>query len=98
MPTLYWLVDSSDVKKVSRLESEGGVKRAEEKVDPEALAAAHRLYKSERDLLIPADYEGPVPSGGVGGTAKGVKCLHAHYAWHLAGGDDPVGKWVKSQL
>ena len=38
------------------------------------------------------------PSGGVGGTRQGVKCLHAHYAWHLAGGDDPVGRWVAAQL
>jgi exopolyphosphatase/pppGpp-phosphohydrolase len=34
----------------------------------------------------------------VGGTRIGVKCLHAHYAWHLAGGDDPVGRWVAEQL
>jgi hypothetical protein len=27
-----------------------------------------------------------------------VKCLHAHYAWYLAGGDDPVGRWVDEQL
>jgi uncharacterized protein len=27
-----------------------------------------------------------------------VKCLHAHYAWWLAGGDDPVGAWVHEQL
>ena len=25
------------------------------------------------------------PTGGVGGTRRGVKCLHAHYAWYLAG-------------
>jgi len=24
--------------------------------------------------------------------------LHAHYAWHLAGGDDPVGRWVAARL
>jgi hypothetical protein len=34
----------------------------------------------------------------VGGTRQGVKCLHAHYAWFLAGGDDPVGRWVAGQL
>ncbi len=34
----------------------------------------------------------------MGGTRQGVKCLHAHYAWHLAGGDDPVGRWVAEQL
>jgi hypothetical protein len=27
-----------------------------------------------------------------------VKCLHAHYAWFLAGGDDPVGAWVAERL
>jgi exopolyphosphatase/guanosine-5'-triphosphate,3'-diphosphate pyrophosphatase len=27
-----------------------------------------------------------------------VKCLHAHLAWYLAGGDDPVGRWVCTQL
>ena len=32
------------------------------------------------------------------GTRKGVKCLHAHYAWHLAGGDDPIGRWVAERL
>jgi hypothetical protein len=34
----------------------------------------------------------------VGGTRKGVKCLHAHLAWHLAGGDDPVGRWTVGEL
>jgi hypothetical protein len=24
--------------------------------------------------------------------------LHAHYAWFLAGGDDPVGAWVARRL
>ena len=27
-----------------------------------------------------------------------MKCLHAHYAWYLAGGDDPVGAWIEQQL
>jgi hypothetical protein len=26
-----------------------------------------------------------------------VKCLHAHFAWWLAGGIDPVGAWVDEQ-
>jgi exopolyphosphatase/guanosine-5'-triphosphate,3'-diphosphate pyrophosphatase len=34
----------------------------------------------------------------VGGTRVGVKCLHAHVAHHLAGGDDPVGRWALEQL
>ena len=27
-----------------------------------------------------------------------MKCLHAHWAWHLAGGDDPVGRWIEREL
>ena len=27
-----------------------------------------------------------------------MKCLHAHLAWWLAGGDDPVGDWVAIRL
>ena len=34
------------------------------------------------------------PSGGVGGSSGGVKCLHAHYAHTRAGGVNPVGEVV----
>jgi hypothetical protein len=27
-----------------------------------------------------------------------VKCLHAHWAFHLAGGDDPVGRWIAERI
>jgi hypothetical protein len=67
-------------------------------VDASALAEAHRRYAAERDALIPEDRLGPRPSGGVGGTRHGVKCLHAHVAWWLAGGDDAVGDWVAARL
>ena len=46
----------------------------------------------------PHDHVGPRPTGGVGGTRLGIKCLHAHWAWHLAGGDDPVGRWIAARL
>jgi uncharacterized protein len=98
MPTRYWLVDQAVRTAVDRLESQGGVRAAEAAVDPLALSAAHARYAAERDAVIPAGWPGPRPSGGVGGTRKGVKCLHAHYAWYLAGGDDPVGRWVDQQL
>jgi uncharacterized protein len=98
MPTRYWLVDPTLREAVSRLESTGGVRQAEAEVDPAALAAAHARYAAERDAALAEDSSGPRPSGGVGGTRRGVKCLHAHLAWWLAGGDDPVGEWVASQL
>jgi hypothetical protein len=83
MPTRYWLVDPDLTVRISRLESTGGVRAAERVVD--------------RDELL-AEHAGPRPTGGVAGTRTGVKCLHAHYAYHLAGGDDPVGRWVAAQL
>jgi hypothetical protein len=98
MPTRYWLVGHSIVIRVARLEAAGGVRRAQAAVDPEAIARAHARYEAERDAAIPSGHRGPRPSGGVGGTRAGVKCLHAHYAWYLAGGDDPVGRWVADQI
>ncbi len=98
MPTRYWLVDPDDCLLAARLESQGGVKQAEAAVDARALEAAHARYAAERDAALPSGYDGPRPAGGVGGCSKGVKCLHAHYAWLLAGGDDPVGKWMLGHL
>ena len=98
LPTMWWLVGDAERVAVSRLESNGGVRAAEQTIDAEALADAHRRYAGERDATIPASHAGPRPKGGVGGTRHGVKCLHAHYAWYLAGGDDPVGRWVEAQL
>ncbi len=97
MPTRYWLVGRRAVLAVSRLEAAGGVQRAEAEIDPRAIEDAHLRYAAERDEAVgPTD--GPRPSGGVAGTRQGVKCLHAHYAWHLAGGIDPVGQWIERQL
>jgi uncharacterized protein len=98
MPTRYWLCDPGLRNAVSRLESAGGVRSAEAAIDPAALSAAHAAYAAERDAAIDPNHVGPRPSGGVGGTGRGVKCLHAHYAWFLAGGHDPVGRWVEEQL
>ena len=98
MPTLYWLCDPAVRAAVSLLEAAGGVRAAEASVDPEELAAAHSAYTAERDAAIDPAHAGPRPSGGVGGTRRGVKCLHAHYAFFLAGGKDPVGRWVEERL
>ena len=98
MPTRYWLVDRTLKVRVAQLESDGGVRGAESAVDPDALCAAHEQYAIERDRALPPGHLGPRPAGGVGGTRRGVKCLHAHYAYFLAGGDDPVGRWVDEHL
>jgi hypothetical protein len=98
LPTTYWLVDPDLSRAVARLEADGGVRAAQEAVDADALAAAHARYAAERDAAIDPDHRGPRPFGGIGGTRVGVKCLHAHYAYRLAGGDDPVGDWVATEL
>jgi hypothetical protein len=98
MPTRYWLVDPGLLKRIGTIESNGGVRQAEATIEAAAIVATHSRYAAERDAMIPVGWTGPRPSGGVGGTRQGVKCLHAHYAYLLAGGDDPVGQWVAAQL
>lgn len=98
MPTRYWLADPDLNLRIARLEAAGGVQEAQAAVDPDELRAAHDAYAAERDSSIRAGHDGPRPSGGVGGTRTGVKCLHAHYANLLAGADDPVGRWTAARL
>ncbi|MGH2738925.1 MAG: DUF501 domain-containing protein [Actinomycetota bacterium] len=98
-PTLYWLTCPAAVTAVSRIESVGAIKELAGRArnEPEfgrALDAAHRAYASERGGLLAESEEW----GGVGGTRQGVKCLHAHYAYQLAGGEDPVGAWAAGRV
>lgn len=97
-PTLYWLTCPVAVTRIGRLEGSGGVKRMEAKAEADAefgaaLATANARYEEERRAMI-GDASRPAPSGGVGGTAEGIKCLHAHYAHARAGGANPVGELV----
>lgn len=101
-PTLYWLTCPLASARIGRLESSGGVRRVDQKAAADevfgsALEDAHRVYADERDSLLPEDAS-PVPTGGVGGTTRGVKCLHAHYAHTRAGGVNPVGRLVQGWI
>jgi hypothetical protein len=98
MPTRYYLVGAAMVKAVSRVEAAGGVDEVEAELDAAVIAAIHERYERERDAAIPADHVGPRPSGGVGGTRVGIKCLHAHVAHLLATGDDAVGQWTLDRV
>ncbi|MDQ4109384.1 MAG: DUF501 domain-containing protein [Actinomycetota bacterium] len=94
-PTTYWLTCPDSVRAVSRVESEGWIARLGD--DPaivEGAERAHRTYATERGEMVP----GAERWGGVGGTRRGIKCLHAHYAYHLAGGDDVVGRWTADRV
>ena len=98
MPTRYWLLGEHETVIVGRLEASGGVNQAEADIGPIALEETHNRYAAERDAAIDPTHTGPRPFGGVGGTRIGVKCLHAHFGWWLAVGDDPVGQWVAEKL
>jgi len=102
-PTTYWLSCPLAVGRIGRVESAGGVRAMERKARSDAefgaaLEAAHARYRDERDSLLPDEAERR-PSGGVAGARIGVKCLHAHYADHAAGNENPVGAvtapWVE---
>ena len=94
-PTIYWLTCPAAVKSVSRLESEGWIARLAGAPElAERIEGAHAAYASERGGMA----TGAERWGGVGGTAHGLKCLHAHYAYHLAGGDDVVGRWTAERV
>lgn len=97
-PTRYWLSCPLAVRRVGRIEAAGGVRTMERRAAAlpafgRRLEAAHARYAAERDGLVPPG-AGIRPSGGVGGAARGVKCLHAHYADHAAGNLNPVGALV----
>lgn len=97
MPTLYWLVGRREVTAVSRLEAEGAIDEVEAEIGLDVIADIHDRYRAERDVDRPPG-TAPWPSHGVGGTRRGVKCLHAHFAHWLAGGDDRVGEWTAERL
>jgi len=98
-PTLFWLTCPAAVKAAARLESEGWIGRWNVRAEKDealatALATAHEEYARERSRGFPQ----ALAWGGVGGASRGVKCLHAHYANHVAGGRDPIGAWVAGEI
>ncbi len=98
-PTTHWLTCPDAVKEVSRLESTGAIARLNERFEADeafrrAVDAAHDDAAADRARDLP----GARAWGGVGGTGRGLKCLHAHYANHLAGGADVVGLWVAERV
>ncbi|MEM6955598.1 MAG: DUF501 domain-containing protein [Myxococcota bacterium] len=102
-PTHYWLTCPLAHRRIARLESAGGVRAYDARVqdDPafaKAVAGAHSAYAKERDRLVPDSMPHP-PRGGVAGAAgSGIKCLHAHYAHHRGGGENPIGAEVAASI
>jgi hypothetical protein len=110
-PTLFWLTCPTLDVVLARLESEGWVRRAEAAIAEDAelragVAADHEAYVEERwSLLTEAErreiaargWTESLRSRGIGGVADRtkVKCLHLHWAHHLARGTT-LGHWLES--
>ncbi len=91
-PTLYWLTCPLLVKRVSTLEGTGRMNainlwlRDDDQLR-QRLEAALERYAGRR-----AEHEAIAVAGAPpGGGPERVKCLHAHTAHELAGGNNPIG-------
>ena len=109
-PTLFWLADEAMVVAISHVERDGWIRKfqarlAEDDEAAAALAAEHERYIEERwsllsdehrTLIREAGLEAEYRQRGIGGMIdrKQVKCLHLHYAHHLARGNT-VGRWME---
>jgi uncharacterized protein len=99
-PTMFWLTCPELVRAVSRLEMRGLIRELDHRLQADPNLAAglqqnHTTYIAERwNLLTPDDRQAIEASSiaevlkerGIGGLShpQSVKCLHLHYAHHLA--------------
>lgn len=111
-PTLFWLTCPHLAKEVSLLEAAGLIKQFEQLVSEEntwalELKRAHQKHQRLMFNLLVGNQNLPqkMPllsreKPGVGGVRdfSRVKCLHAHYAHFLAGGNNPVGEVLDKTL
>lgn len=111
-PTLYWLASESLVKRISHVEREGWIKRLEAEIAAdaalaEAFRADHRRYieqrwklleEEDRELVRQFRMEPDLLKRGIGGLLDfgKIKCLHLHYAHHLAD-ENTVGRLLEER-
>lgn len=112
-PTLFWLTCPILREQISRLEERGVIAHLEEEIARNAELRAryeedHWRYAHERfSLLSPEERKLLAERGwlealrdrGIAGIAdfRTVKCLHAHYAHHLARGST-IGRWLAERF
>jgi len=110
-PTLFWLVCPHLLHAISNLERDGGIGHIQAEVAADdalrdRLRRDHEAYIDERwQLLSPVDrafvgergFERVLRERGIAGIEMRdkVKCLHAHYAHHLARGS-AIGERIEA--
>jgi|SRR5215210_5091405 len=90
MPTSFWVTCPSLITAISRVESTGGVREAQEVVGEAAVEEIHGAHRSRYGMRV----------AGVRDEACGsVKCLHAFTALHISGAiPNPIAEWTLGRL
>jgi hypothetical protein len=108
-PTTFWLTCPKATKRISEIEHQGYIKKLEKLISQDE-ALRKRYYKNHRDyikerwrLLSEEDKDllqkkglAQVLKKGIGGIEdfNRLKCLHLHYAHHLAR-ENVIGEWLE---
>ena len=110
-PTLFWLTCNAVIQQISQLEHAGAIEALQEALRTDDVFRArvhrdHRAYIEQRhrqlspdDLRLAESFSWwrQFQNRGIGGIENwnSVKCLHLHYAHHLAGGSE-IGRWIEA--
>jgi hypothetical protein len=91
-PTLFWLTCPILIKRVSKLEGEGGMEGLNDELSRDA-SLRSRLNDAIVELRVRRDSHDVIQDAGAppGGGPDRVKCLHAHTAQELAERNNPIG-------
>lgn len=88
MPTRFWVTCPALVAAISRVESTGGVREAQQEVGEAEVARIHERHRTLYGTRVAGIREG-----------GNVKCLHAFAALHLAGEiPNPIAEWTLARL
>ena len=90
MPTSFWVTCPCLVAAISRVESTGGVREAQEAVGKARIEEIHDEHRSRYGTRV----------AGVRDEAAGsVKCLHAFTALHASGAiPNPIAEWTLGRI
>lgn len=112
-PTIFWLVCSYLRKEVSKLESQGYIKKLSKilqyddkikksYIHSQKIIANYRIDKAKQILNnnLPPNLENVLLSKNIAGSSDlfNIKCLHAHFAHYLATRMNPLGELIYQEI